>query len=228
MSFVRDGKTANVKGRSCVLACYHSMIPYLCPQLPAAQREALAYQVRRPLLLTNVLIRDTKAADKLGISGAYCPGRLHGATWLVKGIEVGEYRHDWKDSGAAVMQFWGSVAPVKRGVDIRRQHRSSRMRMLAMDFEDFEREVRTVLDGMLGPAGFSAADDILAITVNRWPHGYSYDYLDLWDPEWPPGEAPHEIARKPFGSITFANSDAGAYAMTEVAIDQAWRAVNDL
>ena len=228
VSFVRDGKTANVKGRSCVLACYHSMIPYLCPQLPAAQREALAYQVRRPLLLTNVLIRNTKAADKLGISGAYCPGRLHGATWLVKGIEVGEYRHDWEDPGPAVMQFWGSVAPAKRGVDIRRQHRSSRMRMLTMDFEDFEREVRTVLDGMLGPAGFSAADDILAITVNRWPHGYSYDYLDLWDPEWPPGEAPHEIARKPFRSITFANSDAGAYAMTQVAIDEAWRAVNEL
>jgi spermidine dehydrogenase len=100
--------------------------------------------------------------------------------------------------------------------------------MLAMDFEDFEREVRTVLDGMLGPAGFSAADDILAITVNRWPHGYAYDYLDLWDPEWPPGEAPHEIARQPFGNITFANSDAGAYAMTEVAIDQAWRAVSEL
>ena len=150
VSFVRDGRTASVKGRSCVLACYHSMIPYLCPQLPAAQLEALAYQVRRPLLLTNVLIRDTKAADKLGISGAYCPGRLHGATWLVKGIEVGKYRNDWEDPGAAVMQFWGSVAPVKRGVEIRRQHRSSRMRMLAMDFEDFEREVRTVLDGMLG------------------------------------------------------------------------------
>jgi spermidine dehydrogenase len=228
VSYVHDGKTTNVKGRSCVLACYHSMIPYLCPQLPAAQREALAYQVRRPLLLTNVLIRDTKAADKLGISGAHCPGRLHGATWLVKGIEVGEYRNGWEDPGPAVMQFWGSVAPVKRGVDIRRQHRSSRMRMLTMDFEDFEREVRTVLDGMLGPAGFSAADDILAITVNRWPHGYAYDYLDLWDPEWPPGDAPHEIARKPFGSITFANSDAGAYAMTEVAIDEAWRAVSEL
>jgi spermidine dehydrogenase len=228
VSFVRDGKTANVNGRSCVLACYHSMIPHLCPQLPADQREALSYQVRRPLLLTNVLIRDTKAADKLGISGAYCPGRLHGATWLVKGIEVGEYRHAWEDPGAAVMQFWGSVAPVKRGVDIRRQHRSSRMRMLAMTFEAFEREVRTVLDGMLGPAGFSAADDIIAITVNRWPHGYSHDYLDLWDPEWPPGEAPHQIARRPYGRITFANSDAGAYAMTQTAIDEAWRAVNDL
>ena len=126
------------------------------------------------------------------------------------------------------MQFWGSVAPAAKGLDIRDQHRSSRMRLLAMTFEDFEREVRTVLDGMLAPAGFSAAEDILAITVNRWPHGYSYGYSDLWDPEWAPGEAPHEIARRPFGRITFANSDAGANAYTHVAIDEAWRAVDDL
>ena len=62
----------------------------------------------------------------------------------------------------------------------------------------------------------------------RWSPDPTCDYLDLWDPEWPPGKAPHEIARQPFGNITFANSDAGAYAMTEVAIDEAWRAVNEL
>ena len=100
--------------------------------------------------------------------------------------------------------------------------------MLALNFEDYEREVRTVLDGMLGPAGFRPAEDILAITVNRWPHGYAYDYLDLWDPDWPPGEAPHEMARRPFGRLAFANSDAGASAYSHVAIDEAWRAVKEL
>jgi spermidine dehydrogenase len=228
VGFVRDGGTFRLKGRHCVLACDHSIIPHLCPGLPADQKEAQAYQVKRPLLLTNVLLRSSEAADRLRISGAYCPGRLHGATWLVKGIEVGEYRHDWSDPGAAVMQFWGSVAPAQKGLDVREQHRSSRMRMLTMTFEDFEREVRNVLDGMLGPAGFRAADDILAITVNRWPHGYAHDYLDLWDPEWAPGEAPHEIARTPFGPIAIANADAGANAYSHVAIDEAWRAVNDL
>jgi len=227
VSFVRDGQNASVTGRHCVLACYHSIIPHLCSELPAVQKEALAYQVKRPLLLTNVLLRDSKAADKLGISGAYCPGRLHGATWLVKGIEAGTYRNGWDDPGPAVMQFWGSIRPVAKGLGIRDQHRTSRMRMLAMSFEEYEREVRTVLDGMLGPAGFSAADDILAVTVNRWPHGYSYDYLDLFDPEFPPGEAPHEIARRPFGNISFANSDAGANAYSHVAIDEAWRAVSE-
>jgi spermidine dehydrogenase len=228
VTYVRDGETVTVRGRQAILACYHSIIPALCPQLPESQREALSYQVKRPLLLTNVLLRNSKAADELGVSGAYCPGRLHGATWVVKGFDNGTYRHDWSDPGPVVMQFWGSVDPLVRDVDARLQHRASRARLLAMTFADFEREVRVVLDGMLGSAGFQASEDILAITVNRWPHGYAYDYLELWDPEWPPGEAPHEIARQRFGRIAFANADAGAVAYTHTAIDEAWRAVNEL
>jgi spermidine dehydrogenase len=100
--------------------------------------------------------------------------------------------------------------------------------MLALTFEDYEREVRTVLDGLLGPAGFDVKNDILAITVNRWPHGYAYEYLDLWDEDWPAGEAPHEIARRPFGHIAIANADAGAHAYTHTAIEQAARAVREL
>ncbi len=35
-------------------------------------------------------------------------------------------------------------------------------------------------------------------------------------------------ARRPFGNIAIANSDAGASAYTDVAIDEAWRAVQEL
>lgn len=228
VSYVKDGQVLRVAGRKCVLACWHSIIPFLCPSLPQEQKEALGYQVKRPLLLTNVLIRSSEPFDRLGVSGAYCPGRLHGANWLVKGINVGDYSHAWGDDGPVVVMFWGTLAPPVAGLTPKEQHRASRAELLEMDFADFEREVRTVLNGMLKGTGFDAADDILAITVNRWPHGYAYDYLDLWDPQWPPGKAPHEIARKPFGNITFANADAGADAYTHVAIDQAWRAVKEL
>jgi len=78
------------------------------------------------------------------------------------------------------------------------------------------------------PAGFDVKRDVLAITVNRWPHGYAHDYLHLWTPEWPEGEAPHEIASRPFGNIAMANADAGADAYTHVAIDEAYRAVQEL
>jgi spermidine dehydrogenase len=228
VSYVNQGRVLRVKSSHAVLACYHTIIPHLCPDMPWEQKEAQKYQVKRPLILTNVLLRDSKAFDKLDISGAYCPGRLHGAIWQVKGVNTAGYHHDWEDAGPVPIMFWGSVAPPDASVSAREQHRASRAMLLAMTFEDFEREVRTVLDGMLGSAGFDVQKDILAITVNRWPHGYSYGYLDLWDPEWPEGQAPHEIARRPFGNIAIANADAGANAYTHVAIDEAWRAVADL
>ena len=228
VSYVNQGRVLRVKSRHAVLACYHAIIPYLCPDMSPEQKQAQEYQVKRPLILTNVLLRDSKAFDKLDISGAYCPGRLHGAVWQVKGVNTAGYQHDWEDAGPVPIMFWGSVAPPDASIPARDQHRASRAILLAMSFEDFEREVRTVLDGMLGSAGFDVQKDILAITVNRWPHGYSYDYLDLWDPEWPEGQAPHEIARRPFGNIAIANADAGADAYTHVAIDEAWRAVRDL
>jgi spermidine dehydrogenase len=227
-TYVNDGRVLRVKAKHAVLACWHAIIPHLCPELPEAQKDAQRYQVKRPLLVTNVLLRNSKAIDKLDLSGAYCPGRLHGAVWVVKGVDTVGYRHDWDDAGTVPIMFWGSVRPPDSSVPVKEQHRASRALMLAMTFEDFEREVRTVLDGMLGPAGFDVQDDILAITVNRWPHGYAYGYLDLWDPEWPEGEAPHEIARRPFGNITVANSDAAADAYTHVAIDEARRAVGEL
>jgi len=228
VSYVKDGRVVRVNARHTVLACYHAIIPHLCPDLPREQKEAQKYQVKRPLLVTNVLLRNSKAIDRLELSGAYCPGRLHGAVWVVKGVNTAGYSHGWDDSGPVPVMFWGSVAPPDSSVPVQEQHRASRALLLAMTFDDFEREVRTVLDGMLRPAGFDAGDDILAITANRWPHGYAYDYLDLWDPEWREGEAPHEIARQPFGNIAIANADAGAQAYTHVAIDEAWRAIGEL
>jgi spermidine dehydrogenase len=228
VSYVQRDNVYRVTTRHCVLGCYHRIIPYLCPQLPPAQKDALAYQVKHPLILTNVLIRNTAALDRLGIDGVRCPGRLHAHLFTFRGINTGGYEHDLGDSGPVALVFWGTISPPPEATDVRSQLRASRKIMLGMAFEDYEREVRTVLDGLLAPAGFDVRRDVLAITVNRRPHGYAYDYLDLWDPDWPEGEAPHEIARRPFGNITIANADAAADAYTHAAIDQAFRAVQEL
>ncbi len=74
---------------------------------------------------------------------------------------------------------------------------------------------------MLGPGGFDPARDIVAITVNRWPHGYAYTYNSLYDPmEWvytSTNARPNVSARQPYGRITIANSDAGASPHTDTA-----------
>ena len=228
MTYVENGQVKRVTARHGVLACYHSVIPHLCPSLSNRQKEALSYQVKIPLLLTNVLIRNTQALDKLGIDAVNFPGRLHGRFFLFRGISTGGYQHAMDNNGPVSLVFWGSISPPEDAIDLKSQLRGSREKLLALTFADFEREVRTVLDGLLGPAGFDVNEDILAITVNRWPHGYSYEYMDLWDPDFAEGEAPHDIARQPFGAMTIANSDAGASAYTHVAIDQAFRAVAEL
>ncbi|MGI9530572.1 NAD(P)-binding protein [Lutimonas sp.] len=228
VSYVQEGKTWRIKSKHSVLACYHSIIPHICPELPSHQKKAQQYQVKHPMLLTNVLIKNSKALDQLGISGAYCPGRMHAKMFMTKGVETAGYAPDFEKDEAVALMFWGMMEPPERDVHIHDQLRKARMSLFEKKFEDFEREVREVLDGLLGPAGFDVNSDILAITVNRWSHGYSYGYLDLWDEEYKAGEAPHEIARQPIGNISIANCDAAASAYTQSAIEEAFRAVDEL
>ena len=118
--------------------------------------------------------------------------------------------------------------PCQPGLPARQQHRLGRAELYDTEFETFERKIRDQLARILAPGGFDPARDIEAITVNRWPHGYGYEYYSLWDPAWPEGERPNEIGRKRFGRITIANTDAGATAYADSAFDQAYRAVGEL
>jgi spermidine dehydrogenase len=119
-------------------------------------------------------------------------------------------------------------APCKPGLPAREQQRLGRAELLGTTYATLERRVREQLARTLAGGGFDPARDIAAITVNRWPHGYAYEYNSMWDPAWKPGESPCEVGRKRFGNIAIANSDAAAYAYTDAAIDQAWRAVSEL
>jgi spermidine dehydrogenase len=81
---------------------------------------------------------------------------------------------------------------------------------------------------MLGSAGFDPAKDIQGITVNRWAHGYAFTPNSLFDPDWKEEEKPWVLGRQIFGKIAIANSDAGASAYSNVAIDQAHRAIAEI
>jgi spermidine dehydrogenase len=118
--------------------------------------------------------------------------------------------------------------PCQPGLPEREQNRAGQRDIFNTSFETFERNIRDQLARILAPGGFDPASDITAITVNRWPHGYAYEYNQLFDPEWPQGDEPHVIGRARFGRSAIANSDSGAAAYTDSAIDQAYRAVQEL
>jgi spermidine dehydrogenase len=226
VTYVRRGEAHRVRGRACVLACYHMIIPWLCPELPEAQRAAMRYGVKVPLVYTNTLIRNWQPFVDLGVSDVECPGGYHTSVTLDFPVSLGSYRFSMDPSEPMVLHMVRT--PCKPGLPARDQHRFGHQDLYVTPFETFEREIRKQLGGMLGGAGFDADRDILGITVNRWPHGYAYEYSSLWDEAWKRGQAPCEIARARFGRIAIANSDAGASAYANVAMDQAHRAVSEL
>lgn len=226
VSYLRDGQARRARAGACVLACYNMMIPYLCPDLPETQKQALHALVKIPMVYTSVAITHWDAFRRLGFSEAYCPGGFHSRVSLNPATAIGLYRSVGRPDAPTLVHM--VRVPVSPGQDERTQHRVGRAAMLALPFEAYERAIRDQLGRMLGPGGFDPARDITAITVNRWPHGYAYEYNPLFDPEYAPGQAPHEIGRARFGRIAIANSDAGAAAYTDSAIDQAHRAVGEL
>jgi spermidine dehydrogenase len=228
VTYVRGGRAWRVRAGGCVLACYNAIVPYLCPDLPAEQVEALRYPSKIPLVLSNVLLARGTAFARLGLASAYCPRRLHAHAFLAGGVSAGDYRWSRDPETPAVIQLYGAVAAPEAGAVERDQHRAGRRRLYELSFRDFEREIRTHLAGLLGSGGLDPARDIRAITVNRWPHGYAYEYNSLSDPDWPEGRAPHEIGRRRHGRIAIANSDSEARAYVDAAIDAAWRAVHEL
>jgi spermidine dehydrogenase len=228
VDYVAGGELRRIRAKQAVLACYHAIIPHLAPEMPAAQKAALSLCVKRPMLVVNTVLRNGSPLATLGIKGAQLPGSFLQNVFLVTGINVGDYHPAWRPEDPCVLQCFASFGAPLPGGGLAAQARAARAEMLTMSFEDYERELRSVLTSLLGSGGFDAARDILAITVNRWPHGYARDHVDLEDPDWNTTPAPETIGRQRFGNIAIANSDAGADAYTHAAIDQAWRAVGDL
>jgi len=227
VAYGRDGKVYTVRAKGVVLACWNMMIPYLCPDLPDAQKEALKYGVKVPLVYTTVALRNWTAFKKLGINGATTPGMYHTGVRLESPTVIGGYNPMPASPDDPVIVRM-TRTPCKPGLAARDQQRAGHIELLSTPFQTFERNIRDQLARVLSGGGFDPARDIDAITVNRWPHGYAYEYNPLWDPDWAPGQSPCEIGRRPFGRITIANSDAAAAAYTDAAIDQAHRAVAEL
>jgi spermidine dehydrogenase len=226
VAYVREGRLEAVRARRCVLACWSTVIPTICPELPAAQREALAYEMKVPIVYTSVVLRDWKAFVKARVHAIQAPGSYHTSVNLNIPVSVGDY-HFAKGPEEPILLHLGRT-PCRPGLPAREQHRAGRIELFTTTFETFEREIRGQLAAMLGPAGLDPARDIAGITVNRWPHGYAYQYNSLWDPFWlENGETPCMRARQPFGLLAMANSDTAAYAYTDAAIDQAFRAVQE-
>jgi spermidine dehydrogenase len=227
VTYVMAGKARKVRGAHCVMACYNCVVPLMCPEMPEKQKAGLAYAVKQPLVYTNVQIRNWTAFQKLGVRYIYSPGGYFCSTTLDFPVSLGEYKFPSSPEESCLLHLVRT--PCSPGLPCKEQFRAGRYELLTTPFETFERKIRDQLGRILGAGGFDPARDIQAITVNRWPHGYAYEYNSLFEPlDRPESERPCVIGRQPFGRITMANSDSDGHAYTNIAIDQAYRAVQEI
>ncbi|MEO0972686.1 MAG: FAD-dependent oxidoreductase [Pseudomonadota bacterium] len=228
LTYVSPGGTSRtVRAKHCIMACYNAAIPYLCPELPPAQKEGLAYNVKVPLTYTKVLIKEWTSFVELGVSYVYFTNDFYKQIELDYPVSMGDYRFDKRPEQPMIVHL--CHVPYFDDLEGPEQWRAGRRQLLGTSFAKFESHVRDQMDAALAPGGFDAERDIEAITVNRWPHGYAYNPLYLWEPDWPdPRQTPWAIGRQRFGRIAIANSDAGASSDTNTAISEAHRAVGEL
>jgi len=226
IAYLQQEQVRAVRARNCIMACYNQLIPFLMPEIPEVQKDALLYPVKVPMMYTNVLLRRWTAFQKLGVSRISAPGMYYTSVNLDPGTTVGNYQGVTTSDEPIVVHLTRN--PNHPGLPRKEQNRLGAQELLSMSFADFEFKIRDELSRMLGNAGFNPADDILAITVNRWPYGYAYTYDMLGDPEMSPEQRPHVIGRTRFGRVAIANSDAGAAAFTNQAMQEGNRAVEEL
>ena len=227
IGYIHADTLHRVQAKQCVLACYNMIIPYLMPELPDAQKAALAESVKAPLVYVNVAIRNWQSFVKLGVQQIYSPTAFFPLTKLDYPVALGGYTNPRSPDEPMVLHMVHVPHEPNQGLSMVDQNRIGRQKLLEMTFEDFEKKITDQLDRMLGAGGFQSSRDIAAITVNRWPHGYARYLNTLFDTE-PEGPPTYEVARARAGQVAIANSDAGWNAFFHEAIDQAWRAVGEL
>jgi spermidine dehydrogenase len=226
VGYIREGKLARVEAEHVVLACFHSIIPHLMPELPEPQRDALSHNVKAPLVYTNVVIRNWQPFVRLKVHDISAPISFHTRVKLDFPVDLGGYRHPRDPASPICLHMVHVPGEPNQGLDARSQFRIGRLKLFDMTFADFEAKIRDELDRMLGPGGFASERDIAAITVNRWSHGYGYVANSLFDPD--DYDQLQARAIKPAGRVTIANSDSGGDAYAHLAIDAAARAVSEL
>ena len=227
IGYSRGGQLAQVRGKRCILACYNMMIPYLLKDLPAPQAHALSQNVKYPLVYTKVVIRNWQSFQKLGVHEIYAATQPYSRIKLDYPVSMGGYDHPRDPTQPIGLHMVYVPTSPNSGMNARDQARAGRGRLYGQTFEQLEAQLRDQLQRMLGPGGFKHETDILAITVNRWSHGYASFSNSLFD-DADESEAWMNLARKPVGHVSIANSDAAWSAYAHAAIDEAYRAVGEV
>jgi spermidine dehydrogenase len=221
VSYMHDGRAYSVMAKNVVMACMNNIVPYLCPEMPETQKKALHTAVRAANQQTNVLFRNWEPFAKLGINSVMCPNSFYGRFGLGAPELVGAMQ-PIHDPSEPILVSYGTAGnsglmtnptmvselcfgnPPAPGTYWDDQFRAVRMGLLQTPFSTFEQAIRSQAARALAGTGFDPARDIVAITVNRWPHGFATGRNIMFDSEDPNELSPTIYAKQNLVASRFA------------------------
>jgi spermidine dehydrogenase len=230
-----SGSAERVRATHVVMACWNRVTARLVDGLPRHQIEALDYARKVPLVYCRVGLRNWQAFADAKISSVSPRGNslFWDSTNLQAGARFGaSYGPTPNTPAQPALLTLTAIPNDPRATTQLESYERGREQLLNTSFRDFERAIVDVIDRSVNRSGgdFEPERDIESIIVNRWNYGYAYELTSTFDPSLygPNAKQPHVIGRKPYRNIAIANSDSGAFAYTHSAINEAYRAVQDL
>ncbi len=218
-----DGEGRRVRARHVIMTGWGSVAKHVVPDLAGDQRQALDEYRYSSALYINVLLKHWRPIADIGAFEMYWPSGY--CTWMHVSdpLTVAEYRPEYHPDKPTILSMYKYIH--QRGLEPKEQMKLGRYEMETKSFEEYEREIRSELNHVLGGHGFDAARDIAGITVNRWGHGYNY--FKEPGPREKLDQPPYRAGRQKLGRISFAGADAGGTPWTQAALAQAFRAVHE-
>ena len=227
IGYKSDQQTYRVDAKQVILACNSHMIPYLANELPQQQQQDLLKNVKVPMIYGKILVKNWHVFKKLGTWQIYAPKSPYCLVMMDYPVSMGGYDYPKSPDDPVVIHMVRVPVPYGTGLPLRAAYRLGRSEVYQQSYQQLESVMLDQLREIYQLANENLDENILAITINRWGHGYSYEANELFDSET---EIKRILAsvKHPQGHLHIANGDADWQPYMNGAIDQAWRAVNEI
>ena len=237
VDYLIDGERhgRRVRATHVVMACWNRVTAHILEDLPRSQVKDLCYARKTPLIYGRAALNNWQAFADAKISSVSPRGNslFWDTTSLQAGVRFGSAYGPTPNTPdqPAVLNF--TVVPTDHDATPQlAAYEGGRKKLLQMSFRDLERSVIDVLERSVNKAGgdFEPQRDLHSIMINRWNYGYAHELTSVWDPSLygPWANQPQVRGRKPLKNVSIANSDSAAFAYTHSAINEGYRAVQDL
>ncbi len=225
-----------VRARHVVMACWNRVTAQVVEGLPPDQVEGLCYARKVPLIYARAALNNWRAFADARI--ASISPRGNSLFWDTTSIAAGaEFGSAYGPTPAeppqvpAMLNFTVVPSDPEATPQLAAYERGKQI-LLGLSFRELEESIWDVLDRTVNRSGgdFDPERDVDSVMINRWNYGYAHELTSVWDPSLygAVADQPQVAGRRPYRNVAIANSDSGAFAYTHSAINEGYRAVQEL